>query len=126
MEYERLSDFEVNRLVADKLGVYWHSRPEQNKTMSWIYSDNYCYCNTKFDAVVDLPGYCNSAADAWPIIVGNRISLSEDEGVWDACVDGKCEYISDKRVVFNLIVHSDKNPLRAAMIVFLMMNEGGE
>ncbi|WP_241603735.1 phage protein NinX family protein [Rosenbergiella nectarea] len=57
----------------------------------------------------------SSWADAGPIIQENRISLfaSDDEGKWMA------QFINYKTV------HMDKNPLRAAMIVFLMM-KGGE
>ncbi|SER29050.1 Protein of unknown function [Rosenbergiella nectarea] len=59
--------------------------------------------------------YCNSWADAGPIVQENRISLfaSDDDVKWMA------QFINHKNV------HMDKNPLRAAMVVFLMM-KGGE
>ncbi|HID7507775.1 TPA: phage protein NinX family protein [Enterobacter hormaechei] len=65
--------------------------------------------------------YCNKAADAWPIITGNHISLMHDESLGKWCagkpywVDG-CEWQLDIDVI-------DENPLRAAMIVFLMMQD---
>ena len=116
MDCEKLSDFEVNKMVADKLGIYWHSKPEQNKTLSWIYSDNYCDCNTKIDSAVDLPDYCNNPADAWPIIVGNKISI-------EFRALKRLEPMA-KRFGSNTDSVVNENPLRAAMIVFLMMNEG--
>ena len=57
----------------------------------------------------------SSWADAGPIIQENRISIfaSDDEGKWMA------------RFINYETTYMDKNPLRAAMIVFLMM-KGGE
>ena len=57
---------------------------------------------------------CNNPADAWPIITDSMISIrpvGNDGQLWEASgMDGmKADY--------------DKNPLRAAMIVFLMMKE---
>ena len=57
---------------------------------------------------------CNSPADAWPIITSSMISIrpiGNDGQLWEASgMDGmKADY--------------DKNPLRAAMVVFLMMKE---
>lgn len=58
--------------------------------------------------------YCNNPADAWPIITGSMISIrpvGNDGKLWEASgMDGmKADY--------------DKNPLRSAMVVFLMMKE---
>ena len=57
--------------------------------------------------------YCNNPADAWPIIVENEITLISSwnvEGVWGATVTpwNSCEHT---------------NPLRAAMIVLLQLND---
>lgn len=62
--------------------------------------------------------YCNNPVDAWPIIVNNSISLecivvNRHEKTWRA--QFKTEYVKHR------VNH--KNPLRAAMIVFLMMQE---
>lgn len=58
---------------------------------------------------------CNNPADAWPIITGSMISIrpvGNDGQLWEASgMDGmKADY--------------DKNPLRASMVVFLMLKEG--
>ena len=61
--------------------------------------------------------YCNNPADAWPIIVENKISiyaavLGDSRGEWGA------------ESSFTDYYHFHNNPLRSAMIVFLMMKEG--
>lgn len=62
--------------------------------------------------------YCNNPADAWPIIVQNGISVecitvNRHEKMWRALF--KPAHVKHKQ--------NNKNPLRAAMIVFLMMQE---
>lgn len=62
--------------------------------------------------------YCNNPADAWPIITENKISIyamseTDARGKWGA----EAFYPSEA-------YHFNDNPLRAAMIVFLMMKEG--
>lgn len=61
---------------------------------------------------------CNNPADAWPIITENKISIyamseTDARGKWGA----EAFYPSEA-------YHFNDNPLRAAMIVFLMMKEG--
>lgn len=56
--------------------------------------------------------YCNNPSDAWPIIVEERIRLNPILYTkWIAE-----DYLED-------FSFTDTNPLRAAMIVFLMMQE---
>ncbi|HEJ0334097.1 TPA: DUF2591 family protein [Klebsiella aerogenes] len=63
--------------------------------------------------------YCRNPADAWPIISGHHISIMYVEALSKWCagspywVDG-CEWQLDIDVV-------NENPLRAAMILFLMI-----
>ena len=72
--------------------------------------------------------YCNNPADAWPIIVDSSISLIKCGDSWLAAEKGYgyegiigdddfCGYGSGAGV-------EGENPIRAAMIVFLMMKEG--
>ncbi|EPS0644795.1 phage protein NinX family protein [Cronobacter malonaticus] len=86
MEYSKLSDFEINNLV-----------------------DGHIYKDPSEAPDTD---YCNNPADAWSIIVENKISISN-------C--GAERWTANDVGIDNL--HKDKNPLRAAMIVFLMMQE---
>lgn len=95
-DYSKMSDFEVNKAVAEITG---DSRP---KVEEWGISRT-------------IPDYCNNPADAWPIILDNSISVIQHEEYqgqpWFAC-KGR-------------INATNINPLRAAMIVFLMMKEAG-
>ncbi len=98
-KYTELSDFEINKKVA----ITFHKDSDfieqyDNKT---IYVDG-----NMFDP-------CNNPTDAMPIVFENGISLISDwneVGVWGAT--NQPWYSSE-----------NKNPLRAAMEVFLMMKD---
>ena len=109
MNYEEMSDFEVNGYVS----MHMHG-------FSWIEFVDGCASHVKCGnerspgfAMIEVPDYCNNPSDAWPIILVNRINLYASEGPdfmpWMAGCGG--------------MMVSNKNPLRAAMIVFLMMQE---
>ncbi|ELY4375399.1 DUF2591 domain-containing protein [Cronobacter sakazakii] len=83
MDYSKLSDFEINNLV-----------------------DGHIYTDVSEAPDTD---YCNNPADAWPIIVENKISISNG---------GAERWTANDVGIDNL--YKDKNPLRAAMIVFLL------
>ena len=110
-DYASMSDFEINRRVADiAMNGTWHASPSHpgNSSGGWLYGSNGIQ-------TYPLPDYCNNPADAWPIITSSMISIrpvGDDGQLWEASVMGgmKADY--------------DKNPLRAAMVVFLMMKEG--
>ena len=96
--YNELSDFEINKRVAVAHGI--DCSGINSESMMWQYN---------------LPkDYCNNPADAWPIIVSNKMSICyhEEHEKWFADTD-----TDDSPMAIN------NNPLRAAMIVFLMMNE---
>lgn len=57
--------------------------------------------------------YCNNPADAWQIIEKNLLSMTP------VVFHGKANWIASR----DIHAHHDTNPLRAAMIVFLMMQE---
>lgn len=71
---------------------------------------------------------CNNPADAWPIIFENGISLlnvwDEDgeieDSTWVATTNIDMTWCGDRERGFE---STDKNPLRASMIVYLMMCE---
>ncbi|MBJ8879385.1 phage protein NinX family protein [Citrobacter freundii] len=112
MDYSNLSDFEINKRVADiEMNGTWHVKPSHpdNDTGGWLYGSNGIQ-------TYELPDYCNIPANAWPIITSNRIALSPlFGGEWRASVDDECGFIS--------YTCSTENPLRAAMTVFLMAQE---
>lgn len=101
-DYSKLSDFEINKQVAFHIGLRTVERAEEGE----------------FDP-------CNNPIDAWPIMTENKISVMwmTAEKEWCAWANGNLEegcwewsYCPDE-------YHHDDNPLRAAMIVFLMMQE---
>lgn len=118
MNYENMSDFEVNAAVS--MHVLWKNRHceevdcnDKTGAVSWADGANWHEFNP-----------CNNPSDAWPIMLENSIGIARDTrffcddpqeliemDTWEAshCIDG--------------VYCNDKNPLRAAMIVFLMMQE---
>ena len=110
-DYASMSDQQINREVQKITGIGCMSG---NGVL--IISDGRW---RKFDP-------CNNPADAWPIILQNRISVifdssdesdeSEESDEWvKACVGGEEYFIS---------YHYCHRALRAAMVAFLMMKEG--
>ena len=104
--YKDMSDLEI----AQKVFFFVSSNLCPNGGLAHICSDGFFFFDDKnikrkFDP-------CNNPADAWPIITNNFISVipSAHRDIWFA--DGQ-----GGETTF------DTNPLRAAMIVFLKMNE---
>ena len=95
MNYEAMSDDEINYEVAKhSFDAGWLERHYGKEGM--------------------VPDYCNNWEDAGKVIFENRISISFDQdgigtatGWSNGCAVGWC----------------DKNPLLAAMVVFLMMKD---
>lgn len=111
MDYSQLHDAQINMMVCKALGLELSSyaRIIMQDDATILLSDN--------KTLVD---YCNNPADAWPIIVESKIKIEPVRRVrnynewyeeWDASVNSPhfCE--------------SHKNPLRAAMIVFLLSQD---
>lgn len=112
-DYSKMSDFEINKLVALASGknIKLISVDADDNEIGVIVGQKCTRQRLPFDP-------CNSPADAWPIIVDNGISLecivvNRHEKTWRA--QFKPAYVKHR------VNH--KNPLRAAMIVFLMMQD---
>lgn len=107
MEYSKLSDFEINKRVGIALGKELMPDDCQDFGLS------------VFPEVIlrngDIKDYCNDPADAWPIITKAKISLLSVD-----CIDGSSSWLAKSKVCPS---RGDSNPLRAAMIVFLMMQD---
>lgn len=102
-EYSDLHDQQINILVCKALGLEMscYARIVTLDDATVLLSDN--------KTLVD---YCNNPADAWPIIVENRIRINPILYTkWMAE-----DYLED-------VSSCHENPLRAAMIVFLMMQD---
>lgn len=120
MDYSKMSDKEINKLVAFALGC-------KEVVPDIFMSDDRRY---EFDKAKTKSGNkfyfgpCSEITNAWPIMIDNNIGLEKefsfccsecseyyDTGLWEASTPDAEHHC----------VH--KNPLRAAMIVFLMMQE---
>ena len=99
------SDLEVNRKVAEVLGkkVVQHSMMFEGKL--WVIEGD--------NGIERLPDYCNSWEEIGKIIVENGLSLEPYNYPYKAWLAS---------TAFSIDVFSDKSPLRAVAIVFLMMN----
>lgn len=104
MDYSQLSDQEINIQVARII------HPEREVIESKSRPPSACVIGHHPSKWLD---YCNNPADAWPIIAANRIAIipamnadkwAANHGDWD-------------------VFSADAKPLRAAMIVFLMMQD---
>ena len=105
MNYSELSDREINAKVA-------FFRKE--KLISYAPDTDWCQ-----DA-----DYCNTPNYAWPIIVSNKINihwtcLNRDKGECWAVT----EYIDNNDCITEIESPYSNNPLRAAMIVYLRLQE---
>ncbi len=107
MDYSRMSDAEINTFIA---GIQFPESqvmtPYKHRPDAYIYHKNGCY---------EHKDYCNNPADAWPSIIGALIGV---EPIYRGGVEWLAHAGDDSQ--FRC---TDKNPLRAAMVVFLMMQD---
>ncbi|WNJ77770.1 DUF2591 family protein [Cedecea neteri] len=116
-DYSQMSDFEINKRVfkaitGEKPLGYPHNA--DGRSVGNVKDGEYLWYD-----------YCNIVSDGWPIVIKNQIGLMKDkgDGNWDAfgefkLFDGGWQFESDP-----VHHHSDRNPLRAAMVVFLKMKD---
>lgn len=103
MDYSKLNDCEIAHMVAQKLPGRYITYPDHVMDSE---------TEEKFDP-------CNNPADAWPIIYENGITIARDDNYWVAgFYDDPDGYSA---AIYGNVNHA--NPLRAAMVVFLMMQE---
>ncbi|WP_423957914.1 phage protein NinX family protein [Citrobacter freundii] len=119
MDYSKQSDFGINNLVAIALGAKVTESYEVGDSRAAVYyeldEEEFCVrrgygdINCQFDP-------CNNPADAWPIIVERKINIEWHEWKNSEWKPYALNNASTKSCY-------DNNPLRAAMVVFLMMQE---
>lgn len=118
MDYSQLSDFEINKRVGIALGKELMPDDCQDFGLSG------------FPEVMlrngDFKDYCNNPADAWPIIDESNIALIPSGGfgwvaVSNLTLNGESSYIDER--LDDCFQCEDWSGLRAAMIVFLMMQD---
>lgn len=105
-DYSEMSDYEIDKAVAKIVSTdsYVESYDE-NRVLIHDYHNGVCLGWKTFNP-------CNNPSDMWPLIVENRIWIQPDmvgDGYWHCHNED--------------LWSKDKNPLRAAAIVFLMLNE---
>ena len=125
MNYEEMSDFEINKAVAINRGGYQGHVEHMEHGVKESDRDSHGIFYFERD-------YCNNPSDAWPIIVKNKIRISpvmhmsDDNGEYLCTGEWEAGTLwSDDGAFYNSKYNnaSNENPLRAAMIVFLMMQE---
>lgn len=119
-DYSKMSDFEINQSVAFLLGLDVKHYQDRSGDMVWFTVKNEDG-NEYFD-YIDYKDFCNNPNDAWPIITDKRISIMFDGAMpeYEGEYHEWCDAISACQKFG--IQHQSK-PLRAAMIVFLMMQD---
>ena len=113
VNYEEMTDFEINKAVAATLGFDALQAEYSSGEES---SDVYCIGN----GTCGFKNYCGRVEDAWPIIVESKIDLE-----WGN--DGFMCAAQYNHTGDDIDFHwHDKNPLRAAMMIFLKLKEREE
>lgn len=113
MNYAEMSDFEINKKICD---LFWPELSKSNicRNKNFEQGGSAVYIKNGYGGFAR--DYCNSWADAGPIIqeygIGLMLFKKSDAAAWDV----SCGLLSAKKI-------NHENPLRAAMIVFLMMQE---
>ena len=130
MDYSKLSDFEINKRVAISLDIDMHFYiPESEDSFQsgflptelgpiWQTSAGFVGEFTVSNGNMFNP--CNNPSDAWPIIAESKICLAFD--VFAEPQDGGGWVASPAYGWESERVRHD-NPLRAAMMLFLKMQE---
>ena len=117
MDYSKMSDFEINMAIAKAL---------QYPTMKKQH-----FGEAGLSVVMLEVGYgghfdpCKNAADAWPIIVSNKIDIDWGDNHTPELIDhvsANTVTKSGKLIAFDVNT-KENNPLRAAMLVYLQLRE---
>ncbi|EIF0925881.1 phage protein NinX family protein [Escherichia coli] len=121
MDYSQLSDFEINVAVFEAIHNGSPDYKEgENGAMVFISFEGDIVNGDAVEVEVERGSFnpCTNPADAWPIITENNISIILDNPSMPYATDNARDLFDDAGP--NVGVAYD-NPLRAAMIVFLMM-----
>lgn len=118
--YSELSDFEINKAVAIASGFKIKEYPSDGSPLIWHWVKN--EDGNEFFDFIDYKDFCNNPSDAWSIIVEEKISIMFDNTLPE--YEGEyyewCSAISSCQ---KYGIQYQSNPLRAAMIAYLMMKD---
>ncbi|HGU5677995.1 TPA: phage protein NinX family protein [Escherichia coli] len=123
MDYSQLSDFEINVAVFEAIHNGSPDYKEgENGDMVFVSFEGDIVNGDAVEVEVERGSFnpCANPADAWPIITENNISIILDNPSMPCATDNARDLFDDAGP--NVGVACD-NPLRAAMIVFLMMQD---
>ncbi|EME7283536.1 DUF2591 family protein [Escherichia coli] len=123
MDYSQLSDFEINVAVFEAIHNGSPDYKEgENGDMVFVSFEGDIVNGDAVEVEVERGSFnpCVNSADAWPIITENNISIILDNPSMPCATDNARDLFDDAGP--NVGVAYD-NPLRAAMIVFLMMQD---
>ena len=121
MDYSQLSDSEINVAVFEAIHNGSPDYKEgENGDMVVVSFEGDIVNGDAVEVEVERGSFnpCANPADAWPIITENNISIILDNPSMPCATDNARDLFDD--ALPNVGVAYD-NPLRAAMIVFLMM-----
>ncbi|KXR45695.1 phage protein NinX family protein [Escherichia coli] len=121
MDYSQLSDFEINVAVFEAIHNGSPDYKEgENGAMVFVSFEGDIVNGDAVEVEVERGSFnpCANPADALPIITENNISIILDNPSMPCATDNARDLFDDAGP--NVGVAYD-NPLRAAMIVFLMM-----
>ncbi|NCH31143.1 DUF2591 domain-containing protein [Cronobacter malonaticus] len=123
MDYSKLSDQEINGLVMDALSdgnqAYRNGDGSFIELLHQVNAVEFGE-HVERDEVYATFDPCNKPADAWPIISKHRISIEFDG---DNSTEPQTTWCHTTNLGRTIGTQYQKNPLRAAAIVFLMMQE---
>lgn len=123
MNYEDMSDFEINNLVALAIGAKVtdsYKVGDERETIYYSLGDEEFCVKHGYGSFVCQFDPCNNPADAWPIIEENNISLILDNPTMPCATSNARDLFNDDDTEVGVAYGK---PLRAAMIVFLKMQE---
>lgn len=120
MDYSQLSDFEINVAVFEAIHNGSPDYKEgENGDMVFVSFEGDIVNGDAVEVEVERGSFnpCANPSDAEPIIVENRIGIipAPENGLWKAAH----RKVGSDSTPYHMT--QDENPLRAAMIVFLMM-----
>lgn len=127
MDYSQLSDFEINSAVHN-------AKLKEPYALVFMGDDRIAWTKENGDQIITdkvpytkngVHDYCNNPADAWPIIVENKISTMwmTSEKEWCAWAKGDLEEGTWDWGNVPDYYFDCESQLRAAMIVFLQMQD---
>lgn len=108
-QLEAMSDLEINRLVADRMGGY------AGDVGDWMPEGVKVNCEGGF--FYEERDYCNNPSDIMPIAIENKISLHFMRA------DNRVQAFHSMPLNQPSIYHHDLNPYRAIAIVYLLMKQ---